>query len=58
MLSEDPIGHTQSTNDKHSSEKPSQLVVGYLTCFHVLNIAVNILQELELLNARNIVETN
>ena len=27
MLSEDPMGHTQSTKDKQSSEKPFQLVV-------------------------------
>ena len=33
MLSEDPVGHTQSTNVKQSSDKPSQLVVGYLTFF-------------------------
>ena len=33
MLSDDPMGHTQPTNDKQSSEKPSQRVIGYLTCF-------------------------
>ena len=33
MLSEDPMGHTQSTNDKQSYEKPSQRVIGYLTFF-------------------------
>ena len=33
MLSDDPMGHTRSTNDKQSSEKPSQRVIGYLTCF-------------------------
>ena len=32
MLS-DPMGHTQSTNDKQSSMKPSQGDIGYLTCF-------------------------
>ena len=33
MLADDPMGHTQSTNDKQSSEKPSERVIGYLTCF-------------------------
>ena len=33
MPSEDPMGHTQSTNDKQSSQKPFQRVIGYLTCF-------------------------
>ena len=33
MLSDDPMGHTQSKKDKHSSEKPSERVIGYLTCF-------------------------
>ena len=33
MLSDDPMGHTQSRNDKQSSKKPSQRVIGYLTCF-------------------------
>ena len=33
MLSEDLMGHTQSTNDKQSSEKPSQRVIGNLSCF-------------------------
>ena len=37
MLSEDPMGHTQSTNDKQSSEKTSQRVIGYLTCFKSLD---------------------
>ena len=33
MLSDHPIRHTQSTNDKQSHEKPSERVIGYLTCF-------------------------
>ena len=33
MLSDDPMGHTQSTNDQQNSEKPSERVIGYLTCF-------------------------
>ena len=29
MLSEDPMGNTQSPNDKQSFETPSQRVIGY-----------------------------
>ena len=29
MRSDDPMGHTQSTDDKQSSEKPSERVIGY-----------------------------
>ena len=33
LLSDDPMGHTQSTSDKQSSEKPSERVIMYLICF-------------------------
>ena len=47
MLSEDPMGHAQSTNDKQSSGRLPNELFGTFSMFYVLNKALNIYQEPE-----------